>query len=111
MYICFNCLHTRCRQRSIAGAKTVLSGTSQPEKQSTPVDAVYEAVDDDTRADISASELPKLSYGQGNVDTPGEHVYQNTPRMTEITQEDTNTYEQPDTDDNEERSPYETIHI
>ena len=78
------------RQRSIAGAKTVLSGTSQPEKQSTPVDAVYEAVDDATRADISASELPKLSSGPGKVYTPGEFVYQNAPQMTEINQGDTN---------------------
>ena len=99
------------RQRCLAGAKTVLSGTSQPEKQSTPVDAVYEAVDDATRAGVSASELPKLSSGPGKVDTPGEFVYQNAPRMTEINQGNTNPYEQPDADDNEERSPYETIHI
>ena len=91
--------------------KTDLSGISQTEKLATPVDPVYDAINYDTAAEVSSSELHTLSYGQGQTGTPPEYVYQNTPRMTEINQGDTNPYEQPDADNNEERSPYETIHM
>ena len=64
---------------------------------------MYEALEDATWAEVSASELPTLSSGLGKVDTPREYVYQNSPRMTEINQGDTNAYEQPDADNNEER--------
>ena len=97
--------------RNADETKTDLSGISLTEKLATPVDPVYDAITDDTTAEVSSSQLQTLSSGQGQTDTPRAYVYQNSPLMTEINQGDTKAYEQPDADHNEEKSPYETIHM
>ncbi|XP_041379141.1 epidermal growth factor-like protein 6 [Gigantopelta aegis] len=87
------------KQRNSAESKVTFSDIQQNENQTTTPASVYEDVRDDNTG------------AQKRPGPPGEHDYQNAPRMTNNDQQETSMYDRLDMDATGERSPYEKLDV